>query len=62
MPRYKGNLHTHTTCSDGVRSPEEAIAAYREAGYDFLAITDHRLYTPGEELPGFTLRRDGTGL
>lgn len=55
MPRYKGNLHTHTTRSDGVRSPEEAIAAYREAGYDFLAITDHRLYTPGEELPGFTL-------
>jgi len=38
---YKGNLHTHTTESDGRRSPEEAMRLYREAGYDFLAITDH---------------------
>ena len=38
---YKGNLHTHTTVSDGVRTPEEVIALYREKGYDFLAITDH---------------------
>jgi len=39
---FKGNLHTHTTCSDGHASPEEATALYRAAGYDFLAITDHR--------------------
>lgn len=38
---YKGNLHTHTTLSDGHYTPEERIRDYREWGYDFLAITDH---------------------
>lgn len=38
---YKGNLHTHTTVSDGRKTPEEAIALYKENGYDFLALTDH---------------------
>ncbi len=37
----KGNLHTHTTRSDGRIEPDERIAAYRAAGYDFLALTDH---------------------
>ncbi len=39
---YRGNLHTHTTASDGVLTVEERCAAYRAAGYDFLVITDHR--------------------
>ncbi len=38
---YKGNLHTHTTNSDGRKSPEDVIALYRAHGYDFLALTDH---------------------
>ncbi len=38
---YRGNLHTHTTVSDGRRSPEEALAWYRRQGYDFVALTDH---------------------
>lgn len=38
---YKGNLHTHTTISDGVHTPEEAMAEYQAHGYDFMAITDH---------------------
>ncbi|MBQ8510656.1 MAG: CehA/McbA family metallohydrolase [Clostridia bacterium] len=38
---YKGNLHTHTTRSDGRRTPEETCALYAAAGYDFLALTDH---------------------
>lgn len=38
---FKGNLHTHTTNSDGNVSPEAAIEMYRTAGYDFLALTDH---------------------
>ena len=37
----KGNLHTHTTDSDGQASPDEMIARYAELGYDFLAISDH---------------------
>jgi hypothetical protein len=38
---YKGNLHTHTTESDGFYRPEEAMRLFRDAGYDFLALTDH---------------------
>jgi predicted metal-dependent phosphoesterase TrpH len=41
VPRLRGNLHAHTTFSDGVRSPADLVAAYEALGYDFLAITDH---------------------
>jgi len=37
----KGNLHTHTTVSDGLLPPQERVAAYQARGYDFLALTDH---------------------
>jgi hypothetical protein len=46
---YRGNLHTHTTHSDGLCTPEEAVARYRERGYDFIALTDHGCRTPVEE-------------
>ncbi len=38
---YKGNTHAHSTASDGRLSPEEVFEAYHDAGYDFLALTDH---------------------
>jgi len=38
---YKGNLHTHTTNSDGRLSLEQIISSYKGRGYDFLGITDH---------------------
>jgi hypothetical protein len=41
MPILKGNLHAHTTFSDGRRPVAEVVSRYREMGYDFLAITDH---------------------
>lgn len=41
MPWLRGNLHAHTTYSDGVRNPAQLIAEYEALGYDFLAITDH---------------------
>jgi hypothetical protein len=37
----RGNLHAHTTFSDGVLSPHRLVEAYERLGYDFLAITDH---------------------
>ena len=40
---WRGNLHTHSTRSDGRLSPEEVCRQYAEAGYDFLALTDHFL-------------------
>jgi hypothetical protein len=39
----RGNLHTHTDRSDGRLSTERVVATYHDAGYDFLAITDHFL-------------------
>jgi predicted metal-dependent phosphoesterase TrpH len=41
MPLLRGNLHAHTTFSDGVRSPAALVSEYEALGYDFLAITDH---------------------
>jgi predicted metal-dependent phosphoesterase TrpH len=41
MPLLRGNLHAHTTFSDGVRSPAGLVSEYEARGYDFLAITDH---------------------
>ena len=38
---YKGMLHAHTCWSDGYVLPEQAVAAYKNAGYDFFSITDH---------------------
>lgn len=40
----KGGLHSHTTRSDGQDSPEDVVRAHAENGFDFLSITDHRIY------------------
>jgi DNA polymerase (family X) len=37
----RGDLHSHTTASDGTASIEEMARAAAEAGYEYLAITDH---------------------
>ncbi|MCS6859863.1 MAG: CehA/McbA family metallohydrolase [Abditibacteriales bacterium] len=50
----RGNLHTHTTVSDGVASPEEVIAAYEQKGYDFLAISDHDAFVPPGDYQALT--------
>ncbi len=60
---YKGNIHCHSTRSDGGLPPEQVAEFYRTRGYDFLALTDHGVYSnqnvlgddgilalPGEEL------------
>ena len=47
---FKGNLHLHTTGSDGKLTPQEAITSYAAHGYDFLSITDHRQVTATEGL------------
>ncbi|MDO5310334.1 MAG: PHP domain-containing protein [Clostridia bacterium] len=38
---YKGNMHCHSTHSDGRLTPKELKALYKSRGYSFLAITDH---------------------
>jgi len=44
---WRGNLHTHSTRSDGQQSPEEVCRVYRAAGYDFLCVSDHFTSTNG---------------
>lgn len=42
---YKGNIHTHTTESDGDASPEDVTSWYRNHDYDFLVLSDHNHLT-----------------
>ena len=65
---YKGNIHTHTTESDGDASPEKVCEWFESHGYDFLVLSDHNHLTlldygqsgkgnmtliPGEEVSTF---------
>ena len=43
---YLGDFHSHTCFSDGKESPEFVAAFYRQAGYDFVSITDHSFMGP----------------
>ncbi|MCS7265558.1 MAG: CehA/McbA family metallohydrolase [Armatimonadetes bacterium] len=44
----RGNLHAHTTNSDGKFSLDELVRNYEALGYDFLVITDHNKITSVE--------------
>lgn len=46
---YRGNLHTHSTMSDGELAPAEVCRRYREAGYDFICLSDH--FLPAYDFP-----------
>lgn len=50
----RGNLHGHTTVSDGACPAAEVIADYERRGYDFLAISDHDRFVPPEDHQGRT--------
>ena len=47
---YKANLHTHSTLSDGQYTPLEVRDLYRERGYSVLALTDHEILVPHNDL------------
>ena len=40
----RGDLHVHSTFSDGAEAPEEVAANYRRAGFDFMVVSDHSEY------------------
>lgn len=50
LPWLKGNLHTHTTNTDGALSPQDTAAAYAARGYDFLMFSDHDRFTKTKDL------------
>jgi len=41
MSAYHGDIHNHTSYSDGSGTPNDAFTQARAAGLDFLAVTDH---------------------
>lgn len=41
LEEMRGDLHMHTTATDGTASIREMIEAARERGLDYIAITDH---------------------
>ena len=44
---FKGNLHTHSLWSDGDDYPEMIADRYKQAGYNFLAMSDHNVLAEG---------------
>lgn len=49
---YAGDLHAHTTHSDGTLSIAQLTAAAAGRGLDFLAVTDHNTVSHHPHLPG----------
>jgi DNA polymerase (family 10) len=49
LGEIKGDLHSHTTYSDGRDSLEQMALAARQRGYAYLAITDHPRATLAEQ-------------
>lgn len=48
--QYKANLHSHSTLSDGHKTPQELKKLYRANGYSILAITDHEFPASHQDL------------
>lgn len=46
---YVGNIHLHTTYSDGSISLPDLITAAQQAGLDYLIPTDHDIYVPNRD-------------
>jgi hypothetical protein len=38
---WRGNIHTHSTASDGKHEPAEVCRLYSDSGYDFICLSDH---------------------
>lgn len=38
---WRGNIHTHSNLSDGALEPKQVVDAYKEAGYDFMQLSEH---------------------
>ncbi|MBD2868953.1 CehA/McbA family metallohydrolase domain-containing protein [Paenibacillus arenilitoris] len=52
---FKGNIHSHTTRSDGFYAPAKLVEMYKERGYSFLVLSDHEKFFDSTEFddPGF---------
>ena len=50
----KGNIHSHTTQTDGQCPPDQQIRDYCAKGYDFFSITDHNMVVNSRAFAGDT--------
>lgn len=41
LKQFRGNLHTHSTLSDGIYTMQEVIDLYADRNFDFLMLSDH---------------------
>lgn len=56
--QIRGDLHCHTTLSDGRGTLEEMAAAAQARGYEYLSVTDHSAtFGFGNDVPADALRR-----
>tara|TARA_B110000438_G_scaffold60718_1_gene60926 strand:- start:7508 stop:8437 length:930 start_codon:yes stop_codon:yes gene_type:complete len=78
MPWFKGNIHSHTTNSDGDSPPQHVASWYKDNNYDFLVLSDHNhlsilddaennnnkwpLLIPGEEITVRTIGLEPAAL
>jgi len=60
MEQPAGDLHVHTTASDGTLTIDELPAAARRAGIEWVAVTDHDRIHP--ELDAPITERDGVTI
>ena len=67
----RGNLHAHSTFSDGSEPFEDVLADYERRGYDFLGVTDHDIFIDPDEyrertsltlIPAVEVSRNGPHL
>ena len=49
LMKHYANLHSHSTHSDGVYTPEELVKVAYDEGYKALALTDHDTFTGNAE-------------
>lgn len=54
----RGNLHAHSTRSDGQRAPQAVVDDYAARGYDFLMLSDHDVFAD----PAFYATLNARGL
>lgn len=47
---YKANMHCHTNCSDGKKTPAEVKELYKRLGYSIVAFTDHDIFLQHNDL------------
>jgi hypothetical protein len=50
----KGQMHCHTLNSDGANTPAALVTAFKNAGYNFITITDHDVVTEDPLVEGIT--------